>query len=129
MELLLNFAWMTLAALMCLLWVCCAPGQDTGRRTQFVALALVILILFPVISATDDLLFPQSPAETSGSQRKNHIRADAHTAPPSLAEAFPASFAVPASGLHFTGVPGTALAAMTQVPTLEAIQSRPPPAA
>ena len=59
MELLLNLAWALLATLMFWLWLCHAPCQGI-RRTQLVALAVVIVILFPVSAARCG--WPTSPA-------------------------------------------------------------------
>jgi hypothetical protein len=81
MEWILNFAWIAMAALMLMLWMSHAPQMGACRRTQLVALAVVILIMFPVISVTDDLLAAQITAETDGSQRKDHVGAPPHYAP------------------------------------------------
>ena len=129
MELALNFAWMMLAAVMCLMWIRHAPVKGMDRRTQFVALALVILIMFPVISVTDDLMLAQNPAETSSSQRKDHLCANPHITPHPIAEALLAFPAEPFSGPLRLGVTGNSLAPLVRVPTLDSIQNRPPPAA
>jgi len=91
MELVLNFAWVLLAAFMLSLWLQLAPCAHGDRRMQLVALAVLLLILFPVISVTDDLQAMQNPAETDCCQRRSHACA----APHSL---FPAP-ATPATGL------------------------------
>lgn len=78
MELALNLAWILLASLMCWSWVCFAPKAGAHRRTQIVALAVLILILLPVISVTDDLLVAQNPAETNSCERKDNASAHQH---------------------------------------------------
>jgi len=69
METVLNLAWALLVMLMFGLWMRFAPHTGPNRRgdsprIQFVALAVLILLLFPVISVTDDLQAIQNPAET-----------------------------------------------------------------
>lgn len=73
MELTLNLAWMLLSAGM--LWALMrrAPREGTNRRRQLVALAVIVLILLPVISVTDDLMVVQNPALTDTSPRKGHV--------------------------------------------------------
>src|ERR1035437_9217781 len=73
MELILNLAGLLVAAAMACLWLRWAPRKGFDRRTQLVALALLILILFPVISVTDDLLAAQNPAETDYLVRRDHL--------------------------------------------------------
>lgn len=73
MELFLNFAGVAVGLSLICLWLRTAP-YATGRYsygTQFVALALLILVLFPVISVTDDLYAVQNPAETDSVHRRN----------------------------------------------------------
>jgi hypothetical protein len=87
MELTLNLAWMVLVTLMSWLWIRRTPRENESRWTQFVALAVIILILFPAISMTDDLMAAQNLAETSSCQRKDHVCTDAtstHHAVPDL---------------------------------------------
>jgi hypothetical protein len=78
MELALNLAWMAMSALLLWLWTRHATKSGASRRTQFCALAILILIIFPVISVTDDLMAAQSPAELSCTQRRDLARSDAH---------------------------------------------------
>ena len=54
MEIILNLAWGLLAGIGVLMWMRCTP-RNLNRKTQIVAMLLFILILFPVISAADDL--------------------------------------------------------------------------
>ena len=59
MEIILNLAWIFLAAVIMWLWLRYAPCEGASRRTQVAALAMLIVILFPVISVTDD---PEPPS-------------------------------------------------------------------
>jgi len=63
MELVLNLAWALSAVVFFCIWLRHARHAGADRRTQLVALAVLILILFPVISVTDDLQAMQNPAE------------------------------------------------------------------
>lgn len=133
MELALNLTWMVLAALMFCLWLCFAQRTGPDRRTerrraQFVALAVLILILFPVISVTDDLQALQNPAETDSCLRRDHIVCNAHSI-------FPAAAALPLpifAELSFStlriAAPGRLPAPIFDHPALASIQYRPPPA-
>jgi hypothetical protein len=133
MELALNLAWIALASLMFCLWLRFAPriGPDrhiADRRAQFVALAVLILILFPVISVTDDLQAIQNPAETDSCLRRNQIVVNAHSIVPAVA-----ALPVPIFGklsfviLHIPA-PGNLPAPVINHPALASIQNRPPPA-
>ena len=75
MELLLNLAGGLVAIALICLWLWFAPptsGAGSNRKAQIVALILLILVIFPVISVTDDLLAAASPAETDVLSRRNH---------------------------------------------------------
>jgi hypothetical protein len=68
MELLLNFAWLLLALPAYWLWLD-ARDAATGRRLtalQYLfSLACVLVLLFPIISATDDLRAMRADMEES----------------------------------------------------------------
>jgi hypothetical protein len=132
MESTLNLSWVMLAALMFCLWLQFAPhiGPDQrfdGRRAQFVALAVLILILFPVISVTDDLQAIQNPAETDSCQRRDHIVSNAHSIFPAVAALPLPVFAELSFGILRIAAPGRLPAPIFDHPTLASIQNRPPP--
>ena len=59
-ELLLNFAWLVLSGSLVIFWVsglrfAHAPSRQPGLKVQMLALAMLILVLLPVISMTDDV--------------------------------------------------------------------------
>jgi hypothetical protein len=65
MELFLNLVWLTLSVLLVWGYVALAPAPlKTPKATAIIALALLILVLLPVISMTDDLAAISNPAET-----------------------------------------------------------------
>jgi hypothetical protein len=129
MEMLLNFAWGLLAALMLCLWVHLAPRSSADRRMQFVALAVLLLILFPVISVTDDLQAMQNPAETDSCQRRDHAGSAPHSIlTPVAAMPLPA-VAELQYGVWRVSIQSAGPARVIDHPALASIQNRPPPAA
>jgi hypothetical protein len=125
----LNLEWVVLATLMCCLWVRHASREGPGRRAQFVALALVLVMMFVVISIYDDMAMAQNAVETRCFQREDDLAAHAH------APLHPAVALIPtlAAELRFStflyAVPGSLLVPTVKVPALSSIQNRPPPAA
>ena len=74
MELLLNLAWLLLALPAYWLWreYSSAPARRRFSSLQCVlALACTIVVLFPVISATDDLRAMRAEAEESPSSKRS----------------------------------------------------------
>jgi hypothetical protein len=127
-EILLNLAWAALALLMVCTWLRVEDGTD--RRRQIIAICVLIAILFPVISVSDDLMAVQTATETDTCQRRDHL------VTPGAYPNAPHSVALPAS--LFQGVtvatlgfaPLPILSAPTpDYPGIPAIQNRPPPAA
>ena len=130
MELTLNLGWALVAVWMLCAWVRTAPRRATDRRIQMVALAVVILILLPAISMTDDLVAAQNPAEVDCCARRDH---DHGACPHSI---LPATAALPLPS--FTGIsaafvgmagPSNLPSSFVENPSLAPIQNRPPPAA
>jgi hypothetical protein len=122
---------MLLAVVSVLLWVRYAPRVGANRRTQIAALAMLILILFPVISVTDDLQVALTVAEDDAYLRRNFVAGCPHP-----------DFPAPAIGMLprplFTGLslvylrmnaPGHLPAPVVNNPALTVIQNRPPPSA
>jgi nitrate reductase NapE component len=129
MELALNLTWIVLATLMYWLWTRYASSEGADRREQLVALVLVILILFPVISVTDDLITAQYPAETDCCQRKDHVFARTHTTLHPVPEFIVPYLATLSTGSILLRAPGHLFDPMVTVPALDSIQNRPPPRA
>ena len=129
MELTLNLAWALLAAAILCLWTRYAPRAETDRRLQIVALAVLLLILFPVISVTDDLLAAQNPAEADCCLRRDHVVASAHSFIPAVASLPQPAFAELSFAFLRFVAPGSLLAPLVKNPAVAVIQNRPPPAA
>ena len=71
MEIVLNLAWAALAISMVGLWFRIGNSNGIDRRRQIVTIAVLIAILFPVISVSDDLLAMQSATEQNGTERRD----------------------------------------------------------
>ncbi len=73
MELLLNVVWLMLALPAIWIWRrdadCIHLARGFGRALPFLVLGCVLLLLFPVVSATDDLHPMQADIEESSSRR------------------------------------------------------------
>ena len=128
MELALNLVWVMLAVWMSWLWLR-TSARPGNMRFQIVALALLLLILFPVISVTDDLQALQNPAETDACLRRDHTPASSHAAfhaGPPLLPAAPGSLFF---GARRIAVAAIRIAPSLASPALAPIQNRPPPTA
>jgi hypothetical protein len=63
-ELLLNFLWLSLSLALVLIWIRAARhGHTKPTWSALVALALLLVLLLPVISMTDDLVAMDGPSE------------------------------------------------------------------
>jgi hypothetical protein len=83
MEILLNLAWAVGSLALIWIWLRGTASNPAPRRTQILALAMVVILLLPVISLSDDLMAMQGPAETDSSLRKAQHPADSHPVPAS----------------------------------------------
>lgn len=128
MELFLKFGWVLLSALMFCLWLRFGTRKGGGRM-QFVALAVLLLILFPVISVTDDLQAMQNPAETGSCQRRDHGYASPHSASSPVSALPLPAFAELFLGLQRAPASRSFAAPVIDLSGRHPIQNRPPPAA
>jgi hypothetical protein len=74
MELLLNLAWLLLALPACWLWRSSRSGRGCHRSTSLqclLALAAALVMLFPVVSATDDLHAMRAEMEESPASKRS----------------------------------------------------------
>ena len=128
MELLLNLGWALLAAVMFCLWLRFAPRNSVSHPLQFVALAVLLLILFPVISVTDDLQAVQNPAEVDCLVRRIHGPASHSVLTPTAAIPLPAITEI-SFGVLRMAIKGNPQDTVFDHPALAPIQNRPPPVA
>jgi hypothetical protein len=129
MELVLNIAWALLTVLMAVLWMRFGLREGVSRRTQIVALVALVLILFPVISVSDDLQTLQNPAEADSSVRRDHVVANDHSLLPALVSLVQPIAAEQRFGVFRVVAPGDPAVPVKDDPALAAIDNRPPPAA
>ena len=130
MEIFLNSAWAVVALAIVLLWFRFRNKAERAGCRHIVALLVLIAILFPVISVSDDLMAMQNATETDSCQRRDLFLASAaHPLMPVLAA--PPSAAVAGVTFSYLGfaVPGAAAAPPADHPELAGIENRPPPAA
>ena len=80
MELFLNLVWLTLSAALVWGYITFAPAPLKNKKaTAIIALALLILVLLPVISMTDDLAAINNPAETDHLLRRDRAPLHLHS--------------------------------------------------
>jgi hypothetical protein len=120
MEIALNLAWALCSLGLIWFWMRHGASSRTPRSQQMLSLAMVVLVLLPVISLSDDLVAWQSPAEADSCLRRATHRDEVHPSivpatlglpeyqsadrwtqwmalesVPSLSESLPASFVAP----------------------------------
>jgi hypothetical protein len=129
MEIFLNLAWACLAIVSVCLWMRFEHRTGAQRRLPLIALIMLLVILFPVISVSDDLWSIQNPAETDTCQRRNQIAPSLHSILPVIATPLAPLFAqVNLHVRHFSASIDMPVEAYA-IPALEGIDNRPPPAA
>jgi len=128
MEVLLNLTWMVLAAVIVGLWFVHSPREVRGRRGQVIALVMLILVLFPVISVSDDLQVAQNLAEEDAYLRRAcasalHDRAHLPVVAMLLQSVL---MEMPVAYICFHGL-SILTADIPDNPALLVVQNRPPP--
>jgi len=129
MELFLNSAWALLAVAIVYLWLRLGRRAVSERQMSFVAPVMLIVILFPVISVSDDLWSIQNPAETDTCQRRDHCAACPHSIFPVVAALPEAAVTGLRLGMLSLDAPRPAPVFAIRNPALHSIRNRPPPAA
>lgn len=129
MELFLNSVWVLVVAAGVYSWLRHGRPAFAERHLSIVALAMLGVILFPVISVSDDLWSLHNPAETDTCQRRDHRATSPHSV-------FPTAAALPVpvfAGLSFSVRRVLIQQAIAFVPVKNpafgSIQNRPPPVA
>lgn len=128
MEVFLNSAWALLTLASVCLWLRFDRREKSERRLPLIALAMLMVMLFPVISVSDDLWAIQFPAEADSSVRRDHAATAAHAFFPAVAmpEAIFGRLALyherSSEPLFHASLP-------VNRPAADRIQNRPPPSA
>jgi hypothetical protein len=128
MELLLNSVWALVGIAIVCLWLQHERSNKTDRRLPFIALVMLIVILFPVISVSDDLWSIQNPAETDTCQRRNHLGNSPHSVLHPVSAIPTTAFAGITFCSRFSIVPLEQSTVYVENPAFRSIQNRPPPA-
>ena len=129
MELFLNLVWLSVSLLLAIVWM--RSGSQGRKKLEWstvIALLLLLLLLFPVISITDDLAAINTASEVEHTMRR-------HEAPPSQTVALLdvvvlmalAMIGIAFSGTRFTRVRPRAFAAKLLAGFVRASGVRPPP--
>ncbi len=128
-EMFLNFAWLVLAVTLVVLRLYMGCRMDQSRRSQMIAIAILIAILFPAISVSDDLMAIQNPAEIDNGQRRDHLAsADAHLQITTSVLPTPFVHGVVLGLIQYVS-PGKLVSRAIARTPLTSIANRPPPAA
>jgi hypothetical protein len=130
MELTLNLAWAACSLLLIWFWTRSTASNPVPRRTQILALTMVVLLLLPVISLSDDLMAMQGPAETDSSMRRALHPDEGHPSVVPMSFALPEQIfpTLPWSGYAQVAVQNERLAPFLPVLT-RSLDRRPPPQA
>lgn len=127
MELVLNTVWAVLGVALFALWLRMYPREKDSYVEPLIALAMLVVLLFPVISVSDDLWAIQNPAEGDVAIRRDLSHAIMHGIFPA---ATPPESAF-AAGLLLCCVCLLAPLAQAVSPVsrflLDALDNRPPP--
>lgn len=129
MEFFFNFAWALVAAASVCFWLRRGRRTVSERHASLVALAMLIVILFPVISVSDDLWSAQNPAETDTSQRRDYRGCCSHSPFTAIAELPELVTAELSFDIESFDVPRRTQLPAIENPALDPIENRPPPAA
>jgi hypothetical protein len=90
---------------------------------------MLILILFPVISVTDDLEAIQNPAELDCCARRNHAASCSHSIFPAAATLPPPVFTRLSFGFLRFAAPSRIFVPLVKNLALTTVQNQPPPTA
>lgn len=116
MELLLNLVWLTFALLALGLRWHARSERHSNRLTPLVVLSCVLILLFPVISVTDDLHPIRPEMEESSVSKKIKAAASTSSNHSSVFDSLPTQSACSFLFSHHSRICGQALAELTLLP-------------
>jgi len=128
MELFLNLVWLLMAVALVCLWLQGEARARTGCWRQVIAIGILIAIVFPVISMSDDLLAVQNAFEADSYPRRDHL-VPSNNPPGQPALAIIAAVVFSGLGFGFPRfpVPNLVLVHEPERPELACVGIRPPP--
>lgn len=127
MELFFNILWGAFAMVCLSLWLRAEQREKRDRRVTFVALMMLVVMVFPVISVSDDLWAIQNPAEAD-----SFVRRDPHASVPQSVQHAAAGLPEVAQAEFPLGLKGSLLLEFQPESGMDSsscgpIQNRPPP--
>jgi hypothetical protein len=130
MELFFNLAWLAVAGVLVTLWLRGDSQGGAERRGQLIAMAVLIAILLPVISVSDDLQAIQNASEADNYLRRDHlVPSNPSPVQPMLAAILPAISAGLGVGFLRFIAPTLLSVQEPKHPEIAGIDNRPPPLA
>lgn len=119
---------MLVAGMIVFHWLLGEDGNRADRGRQLVAIAVLITILFPVISVSDDLLAIQNACEADNYLRRDHL-IPSHTHPVQPALTLMATVIFAGIGFGFVRLVAPSVRPIHEPahPELASIDNRPPP--
>lgn len=129
MEIVLNLSWALLAFLSTLLWLLYEHRTGAERRLPMIALGVLLVILFPVISVSDDLWSIQNPAEADTCLRRDQCAQGTHPVVLSRPPLMVSTLGPIAPEIGILLPPAKSSSPHYATPALNSIENRPPPTA
>jgi hypothetical protein len=130
MELFFNLVWVVVAGVLVTAWLRDKGQRHAERRGQIIAMAVLIAILFPVISVSDDLQAIQNASEADNYLRRDHlVPSNPSPVQPMLAVILPAISAGLGVGFLRFIAPSLLPVLEPEHPEIAGIENRPPPVA
>jgi hypothetical protein len=129
MELFLNAVWVVMAIEAVSFWLRFEGRERTKKLSPFVALIMLLVIFFPVISVSDDLWSLHNPAEADTCQCRDQAGACPHSIFPVVAALPEATPAERTFGFRRFVLPFCLRQPTLEKPALTQVQNRPPPTA
>ena len=127
MEPLFNIVWALVAAAGVGYWLKRGRRTHKGGHFSLVGLAMLTLILFPVISVSDDLWSLQNPAESDTCQRRDHVVSGSQTHFPATSVLPRQTFSEIKLRFRWIDLPRPAELTSPANPAFGYIENRPPP--
>ena len=126
MELLCNFVWALVATASVCFWLKVGRRTPKNGHSSLVGLAMLAVILFPVISVSDDLWTLQNPAESDTCLRRDHRDGSftPHLSTPAVPEPIQNGLIY---GSRCLEIPRLGKLNLADNPLLGFIENRPPP--
>ena len=128
MEPIFNLVWALVAVTGIGFWFMHGRSKAGSNRSSVIGLALLVVILFPVISVSDDLWSLQNPTESDSFHRRDYRGGTPHFQPIAVSS-LPKTFGPELISLSWRiGLSHLTASPTVQNPALRPVENRPPPA-